>query len=126
MRIVPDRIDNYMRSDQTIAAWEDDGGALKPVMLHLVGTENQMVWAEQIRANANAEFDRVAAALEAVALLQREPNQSRTRMFIAVLEEQRSSVMARSDAGYFIREWQELRDQVRLLIAHDPRCKTQD
>jgi hypothetical protein len=37
----------------------------------------------------------------------------------------RGKVMARNDAGYFIHEWQELRDQVRLPILHDPRCKTQ-
>jgi hypothetical protein len=31
--------------------------------------------------------------------------------------------MAKDDAGYFIREWQELRDQVRLMLTNDPRYK---
>jgi hypothetical protein len=31
--------------------------------------------------------------------------------------------MAKEDAGYFIREWQELRDQVRLMVIQDPRFK---
>jgi hypothetical protein len=41
----------------------------------------------------------------------------------AILEEKRAEVMAKDQAGYFIHEWQELRDQVRLMITHDPRYK---
>jgi hypothetical protein len=32
--------------------------------------------------------------------------------------------MARSDAGYFIKDWQEMCDQVRLLVTDDARYKT--
>jgi hypothetical protein len=113
-----------MRTDQTIAAWEDEGGALKPSKPVLLGTDNQIAWAEQIRTNVDAEFDRIAGALESVALRQTEPHRSETRVAIALLEEKRAGVMARSDAGYFIKNWQELRDQARSLITDDLRHKT--
>lgn len=80
----------------------------------LVGTTNQVAWAEHIRASVSAEFDRVASALEA---------RADTQAVIAILEEKRAEVMARADAGYFIQEWRELRDQVRLMITHDVRYK---
>jgi hypothetical protein len=115
-----------MYSDQTIAGWEDDGGAVMPSKRPLVGTVNQIAWALQIRADANAEFDPMAVALKGVARRQTGPNQSRTRTILAILEEKRDSMLAPNDAGYFIHDWQELRDQVRLLILHDPRCKNQD
>jgi hypothetical protein len=47
----------------------------------------------------------------------------RTLAVIAILEEKRAEVMAKDQAGYFIHEWQELRDQVRTMIAHDSRYK---
>jgi len=37
------------------------------------------------------------------------------------LEEKRHDVMANDRAGYFIHDWQELRDQVREMIVKDPR-----
>jgi hypothetical protein len=40
---------------------------------------------------------------------------------IAILEEKRAETMANNQAGYFIRNWQELTDQVRQLIAADVR-----
>ncbi len=80
------------------------------------GTVNQIAWAEQIQEKVNAEFDRVGRALESAV-------RADTRAMIAILEEKRAEVMARGEAGYFIHEWQELRDQVRLMIADDLRYK---
>jgi len=40
---------------------------------------------------------------------------------IEILEDKRAEVMAKDQAGYFIVEWQELRDQVRTLMAQDSR-----
>jgi len=40
---------------------------------------------------------------------------------IAILEDKRAKVMAEDQAGYFIHNWQELRDQVRRTIIRDPR-----
>jgi hypothetical protein len=94
-----------------------------PAEKRLIGTVNQVAWAEQIRANVSAEFDRVAKALESRAGGQSEQHRSDTRAVIAILEEKRAEVMAKDQAGYFIHEWQELRDQVRLMITHDPRYK---
>ena len=87
----------------------------------MTGTAGQIEWAEEIKARVNAEFDRVAKALESAAEKQIEPDQTDTRDVIAILEDKRAEVMAKDQAGYFIVEWQELRDQVRLLIANDSR-----
>jgi hypothetical protein len=42
---------------------------------------------------------------------------------ILILEDKRAGVMANESAGYFIHDWQELRDQVRRLILADGRYK---
>ena len=112
-----------MKKDRAISDGENDGGALGRVRSPLIGTENQIAWAEQIRADVDREFDRVAAALESVAAHQKERDRSKTQMAIAILEEKRHLVMATSDAGYFIRQWQEMCDQVRLLVTDDVRYK---
>jgi len=90
-------------------------------MTAMTGSGNQVEWAEQIKARVSLEFDRVAKAFAATASSQTEPERTRTWALIGILEEKRAEVMARDDAGYFIVEWQELRDQVRQLIAKDPR-----
>jgi hypothetical protein len=106
--------------DEAVAAWEDEGGsrlAAKP----LTGTLNQIEWAEQLKAKVGAEFDRVANALETKARQQAEPDQIATRAMIAILAEQRAQVMANDQAGYFIREWQDLDGRVRQMLAGDSR-----
>ena len=40
---------------------------------------------------------------------------------IAILEERRAETIGNDQAGYFIRDWQELNDQVRQLIFRDSR-----
>ena len=110
--------------EQTIQAWEGEGVASRLVeKTQLIGTINQVAWAEQIKASVNAEFDRVANAIKATAVRHTEEHQSDTCAVIAILEEKRAEVMAKEQAGYFIQAWQELRDQVRLMITHDPRYK---
>ncbi len=86
----------------------------------MTGTPSQIEWAEQIKRQVNADFDRVANAFKESA--DRQPNQDRLDIdaIIAVLEQKRLEVMARNEAGYFIRDWQELSDQVRRLIGCDP------
>lgn len=87
----------------------------------LTGTASQVEWAEQIRLSVAQEFDRVANAFKAQAGKQTEQDQVETRTVIAILEEKRAETMANDRAGYFIRDWQELSDQVRQMIAKDPR-----
>jgi hypothetical protein len=87
----------------------------------MIGTVSQVEWAERIKAQVSAEFDRVAKTLESVARKQCAHDQLNTRAIIAILEEKRIEVMAKDHAGYFIREWQELRDQVRTIILRDSR-----
>jgi cell division FtsZ-interacting protein ZapD len=90
----------------------------------MTGTASQIEWAEQIRPRVDAEFDRVAKAFQAVAERQSDVDRTDTRAIVAILEEKRAEVMAKDRAGYFIRDWQELNDQVRQMIAKDPRYQT--
>ncbi|HYO81670.1 MAG TPA: hypothetical protein VES20_09730 [Bryobacteraceae bacterium] len=87
----------------------------------LSGTESQIEWAVRIRRSVEREFDRVAKAFLAVAAQQTSAERGDIDSLISILEDKRAEVMAHGDAGYFIREWQELRDQVRQMIAADPR-----
>jgi hypothetical protein len=87
----------------------------------MTGTASQVEWGEQIRALADAEFSRVSHALQSVAIRQTGEDQAETRALIAILEEKRAEVMANESAGYFVREWRELNDQVRQMIAADSR-----
>ena len=87
----------------------------------LAGTPSQIEWAEQIRPRVCAEFDRVSDALLAVAGKQSEEDRFGTQAIIAIRREKRVEVLAKGKAGYFIRDWQELSDQVRQLIRKDPR-----
>ena len=87
----------------------------------MTGTSSQIEWAEQIRPRVDAEFVRVANAFRAVARAQSDADQRDTWKIIMILEEKRAAVMARDEAGYFIRDWQELKDQVRQMIARDVR-----
>jgi hypothetical protein len=86
-----------------------------------LGTAVQIEWAERIAPCVSAEFDRVAEALETVA--RRQPLRDRldTRAMIAILEEKRVEVLGRNEAGYFIKNWQEMTDQVQRLVQDDPR-----
>lgn len=87
----------------------------------MTGTVNQIEWAVQIKERVRTEFDRVAKALQSVAGQQAEQDRMDTQAIIAILEEKRAEVMARTQAGYFIHDWQELSDQVRRMIVGDPR-----
>ncbi len=87
----------------------------------IVCTPNQIEWAARIKLSVNAEFDRVEKAFQATAAGQQEQDRMDTLAVLAILEEKRVEVMAIDDARYFIRDWQELNDQVRRMIAKDPR-----
>jgi len=87
----------------------------------MTGTPSQIEWAEQIKPRVGAEFDRVAKALADVAKRQRNQARADTLAVIEILGEKRAEVMANDFAGYFIRDWQELTDQVRQMIGKDPR-----
>jgi hypothetical protein len=107
-----------------ISVWEGEGGSLNETSEKgLTGTANQIEWAKQIKTQVNAEFDRVKTALEAVAAKQSGQDRLDTQAVIAILQDKRAEVMAHQEAGYFIHDWQELRDQVRQLIMNDDRYK---
>ena len=111
-----------------LLAWENEGGGpISPPRWELMGrptllgTANQIEWAESIRAQVNAEFDRVAASFRSIAERQGDDKRTDTEAVIAILEDKRAEVMSKEEAGYFIHDWQEIRDQVRQMIFHDAR-----
>ncbi len=107
-----------------LAAWEDEVGSPdRSGQIAMIGTVNQIAWAEQIKIQVDAEFDRVRGALESAASKQSGQRKTDTLAMIAILEDKRAEVMANEQAGYFIHDWQELRGQVRQLIVGDSRYK---
>lgn len=111
-----------------IEAWEGEGGAAPDSTgvsgASMSGTIAQVEWAERIKRQVNGEFDRVAAAFRSTAGKQRGDKRADTEAIIAILEDKRSEVMSKDQAGYFIHDWQELGDQVRQMIFRDPRYQT--
>ena len=107
-----------------ISEWEGEGGSLNETPeTTMTGTVNQIEWAKQIKTQVEGEFDRVKMALEAAAAKQSGQERMDTQAMIAILQNKRAEVMAHQEAGYFIHDWQELRDQVRQMIMKDDRYK---
>lgn len=110
-----------------LEAWEGEGGAVLfprlPGPVQMTGTASQVEWATRIKSQVGAEFDRVAASFQLIAGKQQDGKRSDIEEIIAILEEKRAAVMSREKAGYFIHDWQEITDQVRQMIGHDPRFK---
>jgi hypothetical protein len=108
-----------------IGVWEDEGGSAPALSTAsaapLSGTASQVEWAERIKRQVNAEFDRVAASFRSVASKQGEGKRADTECIITILEDKRAEVMSRKQAGYFIHDWQEISDQVRRMIFLDAR-----
>ena len=107
-----------------LEVWEGEGGAPEHsdwTRPYLRGTDDQVEWALRIRHQIHQEFDRVAAAFRVVAHRQMGRRRAETVAIIAILEEKRLEVMCNVEAGYFIRGWQEIGDQVRQLIFDDAR-----
>ena len=90
----------------------------------MTGTPSQIEWAELIKPRVQAEFDRVAKAFAAVAGNQSDEDRRDTLAVIALVKEMCAAVMANPSAGYFIRNWRELNDQVRQMIFDDARYQT--
>jgi hypothetical protein len=106
--------------DDPIAAWEGEGGRAEHRM---IGTLNQIAWAMQIKSQVDAEFDRVRRVLR-YAMRKQSPEDTRDiEAIIRILEDKRAEVMENKEAGYFIHEWRELRDQVAQMVVRDPRYK---
>ena len=115
-----------MTTQVALGEWESEGGAPAQsapagVTSPLTGTVNQIDWAERIRERVGQDFDRVENAMKSVASKQGERDRTDTQALIAILHEKRSEVMSRTQAGYFIHDWQEPGNQVRELIIKDPR-----
>ena len=89
----------------------------------MTGTPNQLEMAELIRTRVDAEFDRVAAAFRSVGEKQSLEKRAGTEAILVILEEFRATVMSRQEAGYFIKNWNEITGQVRQMIFKDARYK---
>ena len=110
--------------EDPIATWEGEGGSAARMAEHgMIGTLNQIAWAVQIKSQVEAEFDRVRKVLEYAATKQPPENVTDIQAIIRILEDKRAEVMENEEAGYFIHDWQDLRDQVSRMIVGDPRYK---
>ena len=110
--------------ENSISVWEGEGGSRSNPLSHrTTGSVDQIEWAERIRAQVNGEFDRVSKALQTAALKQSDQDRLDTYVMMLILEEKRGDVLSNERAGYFIHDWQELRDQVRKMIMNDARYK---
>jgi uncharacterized protein YheU (UPF0270 family) len=65
--------------------------------------------------------DPVAKALQALAGMSAAQDRTDTQAVIVVLEEKRTEVRTKDQAGYLIRVWRELRNQVRKMMGQDSR-----
>ncbi len=101
-----------------LESWEDEGGAPAPAM---TGTPSQVEWALRIKALVGEEFERVAQCFRSVALKQTGLKRIQTEEILNILDEKRAEVMSRTQAGYFIHDWNEVSDQVRNMIGKDSR-----
>jgi chaperonin GroES len=93
--------------------------SVDPASRPLSGSPGQIEWAEAIRARVADEFDRVAASFRSIAQRQTSRKRSDTEAILAILEDKRMEVLSHDQAGYFIRDWQEISDQVRQMINKD-------
>ena len=110
--------------EDPIAIWEGEGGfAARFTKPGMIGTLNQIAWAVQIKSRVQAEFDRVRRVLEYALTKQSAEDVADIQAIIQILEDKRAEVMENEQAGYFIHDWQELRDQVSRMIVEDPRYK---
>jgi hypothetical protein len=87
----------------------------------MTGSEGQIEWALRIKHSVGKEFERVEKSFRSVALKQNGRKRADTEAILNILEEKRAAVMSRDEAGYFIREWQEISDQVQKMIGRDSR-----
>jgi hypothetical protein len=108
-------------TSQATEIWENEGGFSRMAELPLIGTVNQIEWAERIRRNVLIEFDRVAKVLVLIAENRTGQRQRNALLALAILLDKRIDVMAKDRAGYFIHRWQELEGKVRQMITEDPR-----
>ena len=89
----------------------------------MIGNVDQVRKAEQIKERINAEFDRLAQALQSSAAKQTGAERVDVETVIVILEEKRSEVMAKGQADYFLNNWRELSARVRELIVQDSRYR---
>jgi hypothetical protein len=108
--------------ENPIAAWEGEGGfASRNIEHRMIGTLNQIAWAVQIKSQVEAEFDRLRKVLEYAITKQPAEDGGDIQAIIRILEDKRAEVMEHEQAGYFIHDWQEVRNQVSRMIVGDPR-----
>ncbi len=86
----------------------------------MTGSEAQVEWAERIKGQVRAEFDRVENALLGVCSRQAPADQDDTRAIVAILRRYRDEVLGNPSAGYFIHHWQEAGEQIRRTFAENP------
>ena len=89
--------------EDKLSVWEGEGGAVSKRSWNVfTGTANQIEWAERIRMQVDAEFDRVARLRERLPSNKSGQKRSDTRTMMGILEQKRAAVLGSREAGYFI------------------------
>jgi hypothetical protein len=97
------------------------GGASLPA---LNGLASEILWADRIRIQIGASFDRLAASIEAGTNRYRGLEPAEVSTLLGVLEEHRGKVLSHPDAQHFLDRWQDPVDRVQRLIHSDDRWKS--
>ena len=100
--------------EENISSWEAEGGSLNERLVTppVIGPE----WAERIRVQVNAKFDRAANTLQALALKQSRQGRLKIFAMMLILEERRGEVLLSERAGCFIHDWQERELKLGQLV----------
>ena len=89
----------------------------------LTGLASQISWANQIRSQVNASFDRVLSSIQAGINRYKSLEADETATLLDLVEEHRVKVLGVADAQYFLDHWQDPVDRVQRLIHADDRWK---
>lgn len=96
------------------------GGATLPV---LNGLASQVIWANQIREQISAGFERLVISIASGVNRYKGLEAAETTTLLDVVEEHRLRVLSVTDAQYFLDHWQDPVDRVQRLVHGDERWK---
>jgi hypothetical protein len=97
------------------------GGVNLPV---LNGLPSQVIWANQIREQISASFERLVMAVASGVNRYKGLEPEETSALLDIVEEHRLRVLSVPDAQYFLDHWQDPVDRVQRLIHNDERWKS--
>lgn len=89
----------------------------------LIGHTSQIAWANQIRSQISASFDRLVIAIESGNNRYRGLDAAEITALLEMVETHRAAILSIPDAQHFLDHWQDPVDRVQRLIHGDERWK---